>query len=469
LTHTLWIDLEDLFEHEAVSTRPSGIQRVSFEICRALLARDARGPDRVRFVRHDRLRGTLRIVGWSVVEAVFEQLVGQPGGEDPRWSAASRARPAQGRDGPMVRLAYLLPPGLRRRLVTFARLQSQACRALWDVVGALAGGPRGSRRRHAGESAGEFAKAVRPGDFLIVPGAFWCQPCFTDLIIKARQKFGLRLAVLSHDIIPIVRPEWFPADFVGHFSAWLRQLLAGADVILAVSRATAADLERFATRSGITLRSAPHVISLGAGFVPSGRGTSVMSARPRPDRDYVLCVSTIDGRKNQVLLFRVWRRLLEELPEEAVPVLVLAGRPAGLADDLLRQLENTGCLGGKIRLLTDVTDAELADLYAGCLFTVFPSLYEGWGLPVTESFAFGKPCLAARGSSLPESGGDLARYFDPESVSDAYAVIRATIEDPDGLRDWRAEIVRSFVPVPWCATAEAIERHLYGEAAIPEK
>jgi hypothetical protein len=74
--------------------------------------------------------------------------------------------------------------------------------------------------------------------------------------------------------------------------------------------------------------------------------------------------------------------------------------------------------------------------------------------------ALGKPCIAARGSSIPEAGGNLARYFDPDSVSDAYNVIRAAIEDRDGLRAWHAEIAASFVPVPWEATAISILRVL---------
>ena len=77
---------------------------------------------------------------------------------------------------------------------------------------------------------------------------------------------------------------------------------------------------------------------------------------------------------------------------------------------------------------------------------------------MTESLAFGKPCLAARNSALPEAGGRLARYFDPESVSDAYAIIRATIEDAAGFRAWEAEVARALVPIPWSATAAAILR-----------
>ena len=64
-----------------------------------------------------------------------------------------------------------------------------------------------------------------------------------------------------------------------------------------------------------------------------------------------------------------------------------------------------------------LTDADLKVLYEGCLFTLFPSFYEGWGLPVTESLAFGKPCIASNRSSIPEAGGKLARYIDPNNLT----------------------------------------------------
>jgi glycosyltransferase involved in cell wall biosynthesis len=81
-------------------------------------------------------------------------------------------------------------------------------------------------------------------------------------------------------------------------------------------------------------------------------------------------------------------------------------------------------------------------------------------LPVTESLAFGKPCVISNRTSLPEAGGELARYFDPENAEDAYAAIRAMIDNPADLREWQDRIERDFRPRPWRATADAIAREL---------
>ncbi len=102
----------------------------------------------------------------------------------------------------------------------------------------------------------------------------------------------------------------------------------------------------------------------------------------------------------------------------------------------MQQIANTDNLGGKLMIVESPSDAELAALYDGCLFTLMPSLFEGWGLPVTESLGFGKPCMIANRTSLPEAGGDMVRSFDPDNLNDAYAVIRDTIEDRAGLALW---------------------------------
>jgi hypothetical protein len=75
---------------------------------------------------------------------------------------------------------------------------------------------------------------------------------------------------------------------------------------------------------------------------------------------------------------------------------------------------------------------------------------------VTESLGYGAPCIISNATSLPEAGGALARYFDPDEVGGAYEVIRSTIEDPEGLAQWRARIVREFRPVSWEEAAKVI-------------
>ena len=95
-------------------------------------------------------------------------------------------------------------------------------------------------------------------------------------------------------------------------------------------------------------------------------------------------------------------------------------------------------------------------LYEGCLFTLLPSLFEGWGLPVGESLALGKPCLAASGTALPEAGGALCRYFDPEDVGSAHRAVAAVLDQPGAIAAWQAEVRLQFRPRSWHDAARTI-------------
>ena len=92
----------------------------------------------------------------------------------------------------------------------------------------------------------------------------------------------------------------------------------------------------------------------------------------------------------------------------------------------------------------------------------FPSLFEGWGLPVTESLAAGKPCLSSDAAALPEAGGALGRYFDPLNVAGAHRAVAAVLDDRAGLADWEARVRREFRPTAWAETAGAVLARLEG-------
>jgi glycosyltransferase involved in cell wall biosynthesis len=148
--------------------------------------------------------------------------------------------------------------------------------------------------------------------------------------------------------------------------------------------------------------------------------------------------------------------MMVDMAPSEVPTLVFAGRIVWQVADLMTQMENTNFLDRKIMLLPSLSDFELRELYRGCLFTVFPSFYEGWGLPVTESLAFGKPCVASNKTSIPEAGGKFARYFDPDNGNEAYDMIRGLISDRTGLAAWEADIRENFRPTSWNKGAETI-------------
>lgn len=474
VSKTLWIDVEDLFEYIRHNRRPSGIQRLAFELYRVLQERlGAEG--RVRFVRMDPMQLSFTTVPWQAISDLFSELADD--NVSTRHSVSKSKTTAVRAESPFRRqarqLAHRLPFEIRHKLLGAARLQIGALCAMADLlvflIRAVLGRLARIGRSNAGHidpqsdcsTAGEpFDGRVRTGDVLLALGAPWSYPDHAGLIEKTRTRFGIQFGFLVYDIIALRRPEWFDSGLVGRFRAWFTSVLPLADHVFTISDFTAADVTLFAKQSGIPLRDSVKVVPVGAGFEPG------QPVHPLPRSDlptpgsYVLFVSTIEARKNHQLLFRVWRRMLEEMPESSVPTLVFAGRVGWLVADLMQQLENTGYLAGKVVVLSDLPDADLRALYLGCLFTVFPSHYEGWGLPVTESLAFGKPCLASNKTSIPEAGERFARYFDPDNLSDAYRAICETIADREGLLAWETDIKQNFLPTPWYSCAEAILRSL---------
>ena len=458
---TYWIDVEDLFEYALISRRPSGIQRLSFELYRVLLEQR---PGEIGFCRHDRLRNTLRTVPWAEVEAVFVALSGQ---QDPAPARHEGPRPV-GQAGQVRRLASRLPADIRVPLGEAARSQGAALRAgLRAGRGMLAGATRLLRARKAaapGEGADttgqDLAEMVRPGDTLLILGSPWFRTDYAELLKQVRERCRLRVAMLVYDLIPFARPEYCDPGLVRTFQAWFTGTIPLVDRFFAISRASARDLERYARNTRLTLAAPVAVLPIGTGF--GGNGGRLPLPAVTPPRvaalppGFVLLVSTIEARKNHLLAFRAWRRLAEMLPAEQLPTLVFAGRVGWMVADLMQQLENCGWLGGKIQLLEDPSDEELAALYAGCRFTLFPSHYEGWGLPVTEGLAFGKTCVASSATSVPEAGGSFCLYHDPENVLEAVAILRRLIAHPAEVVDIEARIRRDFQPTPWSATAKAL-------------
>ncbi len=509
----LWFDVEDLFHFADRNARPTGIQRVCYEIYRAALADPALAP-RVGFVRHSGTERGFIEADWDLLDYRFRHVMERPSeapqlrpehpdeaeradgerGEPlPGEAAAEARRRAAERRRPLPvrllkRLGRLLPRRVAKPGFLFAVMQVQAGAALVGAVGLTLAdqGRRGARRavrrvqripaiaRLLPEQDGEpppppplpprrLAEIAERGDVLAVLGSPWFEVDYAELVSHVRGRLGMRLVVLMHDVIPVRRPEWVDRGTVRVFRDWYRTVLPLADYVFANSRATAEDVARWCERDSIRLSVPVQPLPIGTGF-----GAVRPCAEEMPDRlpdvllsvlqgrPYVLFVSTIEARKNHLLLFRVWRRLLSEMGAQNVPDLVFAGKVGWMVGDLMSQIENSRNLDGRLHVIEGLDDRALRAVYGGCLFTVFPSFYEGWGLPVSESMAMGRPCVCSNATALPEAGGALARYFDPFDVTDATRVIRATIEDRPGLAAWQAEVVHGFRPVGWDATATAL-------------
>lgn len=382
---------------------------------------------------------------------------------------------------PRLRFCYY------KRHEGFFALPDEATRALLARVGG-GGAPlvraKGHRvlgplrRRLKGEQA-PFA----PGDALFYAGIVTNQAKLRHLEATV-ERLVMPVIVVIHDVIPLKFREWCKVRTFESFERWFAFVARRAALILTPSAHTCSDVAQLAGAAGIACRRLatvplPHTLPRRPDTVAEEDGgkeakadiigpgpwpVSSDAAAALPDRfalpgRFALYVSTIEPRKNHRLLFYLWKRLLDRHPPAAVPDLVLLGKRGWQSNDFLSELSNAGYLGGKITWIAEADDALLALAYRRCAFTVFPSFYEGFGLPVAESLGFGKPCLASDQASIPEVGGDLVDYFDPYELSQAYALVETAIFHEAFLASRSQRIRERFRPTDWPAYA----RRMRGE------
>ncbi len=241
---------------------------------------------------------------------------------------------------------------------------------------------------------------------LVFLGALWIAD---SLMLAARDAHarGARLVTLLYDLTPVMETG-HTAAVNRLFDRYLHLIATAASRVPAISQSSRNDFVDYCSQNELPAPSG------GVTGLPSGLSPTQPTENPWP-REYVLFVGTIESRKNHLLALKAWQELINKLGAENVPDLVCIGRLGWNSNEFIDQYLATGGLGGKVSVLsTSVSDADLASFYEHCEFTIYPSRYEGWGLPVSESLAFAKLPIVANNSSLPEAGGDLAVYFESE-------------------------------------------------------
>ncbi len=294
---------------------------------------------------------------------------------------------------------------------------------------------------------------ARAEDCLFIGGAFWLNRDVIALGAKAAAN-GANLVILLHDLIPLTAPSFTGHDFTAEYEAALR--LPAHFVV--TSEHNRSDLLRQRRRLGVAAsRTCATVTPLADEFPGSTRGERPGPAPRRLEMlagdNFALSVGTIEIRKNHHALIGVWRELARERGD-AMPRLVIAGRRGWKAEATLAELDALAP-GASVVFIEAPSDAELRWLYASCLFTVFPSFFEGWGLPVGESFWFGKPCAASNAPSIAPVARDLCAVFSPHQSDDMKRAIEPLL-DP-AIRDASRRRIEATPLRSWADVAADIE------------
>ncbi|MDX6629375.1 MAG: hypothetical protein QOH00_1621 [Gaiellales bacterium] len=261
-------------------------------------------------------------------------------------------------------------------------------------------------------------------------------------------RLGCPAVVTVHDISYDRAPELFSRRDRMLFR-FVRGSLRRAARVIAVSEFTRADVcDRYGLDPGKVVAIANGV---GERFRPLPDAEARVRDRFGIDRPYVLCVGALQPRKNVPLAIEAYARLMGRGTECE---LVIAGGDRGGRLDVLDAILRTR-LTGRVHMLGHVEDQEMPALYSAARALVFPSLYEGFGLPALEAMAAGTPVIASNTTGLAEVVGDAGLTVDPRSA-DAFADALGRVLGDDGLRDRLATAGRArAAEFTWVRTAAA--------------
>ncbi len=241
------------------------------------------------------------------------------------------------------------------------------------------------------------------------------------------RKSGIKSVVTIHDLIFLRHPEFYHWIDTKIYAWKFRQTLREADHIIAISECTKRDILEYGEvderKISVIYQSCAPKFSVSKNAAPSER--------------YILSVGSIEARKNILLAVKA----LPYLPEEVK--LVIVGRHTPYTDEVRTFAEKEG-LTHRVKIMHGVSDEALPKLYAEAEAFVYPSRYEGFGIPIIEAISCGLPVVACTGSCLEEAGGPDALYVDPDDAQAMAQAIKQVLRGAEG-REERIERSQKYI------------------------
>ena len=289
-----------------------------------------------------------------------------------------------------------------------------------------------------------------------LPAALEREGC--DVLLAALTIAPARTSVptvpVVHDLTPLTHPEWHRRKTVAAFVPWIEKTIGSASRLIAVSHATAREIEALFPES----RGRVDVVENGVGdpYRAGGDETSLQQVRATYSRGrpFILYLGTLEPRKNVLRLLgaceRLWRR------KRAWPDLMLAGGAGWKSGPLLARIGRSP-FRDKIHRVGYVPPSQAPDLYRSAEVFCYPSLAEGFGLPVLEAMACGVPAVISTAPALVEVAGDAALSAPPEDEEALAAALERLLEDRPLREELAARGLRRAARFPWgeCARKTA--------------
>jgi glycosyltransferase involved in cell wall biosynthesis len=273
------------------------------------------------------------------------------------------------------------------------------------------------------------------------------------------------VVVSIHDVSYLEHPEFFTAARRMQLRVTVERTVRRAAKILTLSEFSRQGIARAYQLDPDRIAVVPAACSSIFKPVSRPRAKSFVEGRFQIAEPFVLCVGDLQPRKNPLGLIRAFEELVAACPE--LPhQLVLVGKDTWYAPKVHQAAENSP-FGNRIRFTGYVDDAELLQLYNACDIFVFPSFYEGFGIPILEAMACGRAVACANTSAMPEVAGQAAVLFDPHSPGEMMAAMRDLLRNPE-LRARKERLgQQNAARFSWRGTARQTLDVYYEVAGVP--
>lgn len=287
----------------------------------------------------------------------------------------------------------------------------------------------------------EQVVAIDDDAVLFMPhGGVWESETYIAKILDLKKNHNVKLVTILYDTVPALLPQFAVEAITIVFSNYMSQVLPKSDLVLAISENTAKDARRW-----LKMLNKP-----AAPITVFRLGDEVGQQDPKPveaPKEFILCVGTLEVRKNHAALYYAYKLAAQE--GKQLPPVMIVGRVGWMAGDIYHLMRSDPETKDSFIFLHGASDEELAWLYQHALFSVYPSFYEGWGLPIAESLLRGTPCLASNISSIPEIAGDLVDYFSPYSPEQMKDKIYQYASDRKLLATLQKKIKTQYKTTTW--------------------
>jgi alpha-1,3-rhamnosyl/mannosyltransferase len=272
---------------------------------------------------------------------------------------------------------------------------------------------------------------------------------------------GPILTSMVHDPTPLIMPEAHTASNVRYFERFARDVMPRLDAMIVPSYAVKHDLVEVCGADEERITVIPHGVDEDFFEATPAQREVARTQYGLPDR-YILFVGSVEPRKNLLGLLEAYASLPEQT-QRLYPLVIVGA--TGWKNELIQRAITKN---ENVRLVGYVSRELLPAVYESCSLFVFPSLYEGFGMPVLEAMAAGRPVVTSNVSALPEVVGDAAIVVDPEDVDALAVAMENVLDDPQTAALMGSEARQRARTFTWerCALET---KHFFEMTADPEE